>query len=164
MMWKSGFRTENFLNISTCSFQPSMSHRLDPTLSASNRGRRNTSRSSNSRILFIYDVMIQTPYLQKNQPTYHIFTLFAITYLPHFSHHIPTALFTTFALCTSTYLPHFSYPLHHLPSPIYHTFLTHLPSPTYHTFHIIRPSNLHLSTVLFTPFSVTYVHLSVALS
>ena len=49
---------KNFLKISTCSFQISMSRRLDPTLSASNRGRRNICRFNDSRIVFVSDVMI----------------------------------------------------------------------------------------------------------
>ena len=93
------------------------------------------------------------------------------------SHHVPTALSQTCAPCTSIYLPHFSYTLHHIHSPTDHTFYTlrcislkpiyhalhtiHIISfHTYNTYDILRPSNLHLSTLLFTPFALpTFTYL-----
>ena len=75
---------------------------------------------------------------------------------------ILTTLLIHFASYTFTYRPHFLHPSLHLPSPISHALHTiHIISfHTYNTYHILRPSNLHLSTLLSTPFaSPTFTYL-----
>ena len=56
-----------------CSFQPSMSHLPDPTLSASNKkmcGRRNTWWATNLRIMFVYDATPRISYIWRNWCVY----------------------------------------------------------------------------------------------
>ena len=99
---KSCLETKNVLYFSMSCFTLSKSHVLNHTLSASNRGRRNMSRWTESRILFISDTTLWTPNLYRKW-----------TYLPHFSYssYQPRIVFFTHAihLTSTTFQQHFNH-------------------------------------------------------
>ena len=97
-----GRRQPRFLYFSMSCFTLSKSHVLNHTLSASNRGRRNMSRWTESRILFISDTTLWTPNLYRKR-----------TYIPHFSYtsYQPHIVFFTHIIhfTSTTFSQHFNH-------------------------------------------------------